>query len=178
MHEVHASPLRRFFSGLTEYTFQTRLGVADPPLIDYLSDLLTRFVRSDVIYRVRDSRGKLLVQVADMLNEAEQRIGSARRDVHRHIGDFTLFWAGLYPESLSRKQSASDMDQLLDYWAQGKRAYWIASRIEVDDSSTELSDILERLSYQFEMCAYGLREVRSEWERRDDGPQAPTFLIN
>ena len=37
--------LQRFFAGLTEYTFATRLGVADPALIDYLSRLLAGFIR-------------------------------------------------------------------------------------------------------------------------------------
>ena len=28
----------------------------------------------------------------------------ARREVHRHIGDFTLFWTGVYPEALREMQ--------------------------------------------------------------------------
>ena len=38
------SPIDRFFSGLSEYIFQSRLGVADVQLVDYLSDMLSRFV--------------------------------------------------------------------------------------------------------------------------------------
>ena len=34
----------RFFAGLTEYVFETRLGFADPPLVDYVSGLLGRFI--------------------------------------------------------------------------------------------------------------------------------------
>ena len=33
--------MRRFFAGLTEFTFETHLGVADPTLIDYISELLS-----------------------------------------------------------------------------------------------------------------------------------------
>jgi hypothetical protein len=29
--------------------------------------------------------------------------------------------------------------------------------------------VLQQLSDRFEMCAFGLGEVRREWERRDDG---------
>ena len=36
-------PLRRLFAGLTEQTFQTTLGVADPRLTDYLSGLLSLY---------------------------------------------------------------------------------------------------------------------------------------
>jgi hypothetical protein len=64
--------LRNLFSALTEQTFQVELGVADPPLIDYLSNLLIRFTRIDTIFRLRDTVGRRLEEVADMLMEAEQ----------------------------------------------------------------------------------------------------------
>src|SRR5262245_59623306 len=91
-------PLRRHFAGITDQTFVTTLGVADPPLTDYLSDLLSRFLHMDWIYRIRSLGGKRLEEVADMMIEAEQmpREGRTRREVHRHIGDFALFWTGVY----------------------------------------------------------------------------------
>ena len=166
--------LRRFFAGISEQTFQTQLGVADPPLIDYIADLLVRFVRSDAVYKIRSLTGQPLVQVAAMLAEAEERVGEARRDVHRHIGDFTLFWTGVYPEALSRLQNSTRKDHLVDYCAHGKRAYWIASTLtSEDDQDNTDCEILSRLSREFEMCAYGLREIRREWERRDDVGDAP-----
>ena len=94
--------LRRFFGGLTEQAFQARLGVADPPLTDYLADMLVRFVRCDVVFRIRDLEGRPLAEVAEMLVEAQERLGDAQREVHRHVGDFILFWAGIYPETLQR----------------------------------------------------------------------------
>jgi hypothetical protein len=51
-------PLRRLFAGLTEQTFMAALGLADPPLTDYLSELLSRFIHVDAIYRLRDARGR------------------------------------------------------------------------------------------------------------------------
>ena len=45
-------PLRRMFAGLTEHAFLTRLGLADPPLIHYVSSLLSRFVHADALHRL------------------------------------------------------------------------------------------------------------------------------
>ncbi|HVX13732.1 MAG TPA: hypothetical protein VHC22_21300 [Pirellulales bacterium] len=163
------SVLYRFFSGLAEYTFEARLGVADPPLVDYIATLLTRFVHSDAIYSVRNPTGRRLEEVAEMMLEADERIGNPRREVHRHIGDFTLFWTGVYPEALRRLKSASRFDYFIDYCEQGKRAYHIAATIPADDRAEE-NEVLERLSHDFELCAYGLGEVRREWERRDSEP--------
>ena len=171
---MHPKPsqtvLQRFFAGLTESTFQARLGVADPPLTDYLSQMLVRFVHSDAVYRFRDLTGKQLTEVVEMIIEGEARIGEARREVHQHIGDFVLFWAGVYPESLHRLKGPKSQDRFVDYCEQGKRSYYIASRIEagkeMDDNAP--GDVLERLSDQFELCMVGLGEVRREWERRDE----------
>ena len=156
--------LRRMFTALTEHAFEVDLGVADPPLIDYVADLLLRFVRSDALYRFRDPRGKRLEEVAEMLLEAEERQANPRRELYRHIGDFTLFWTGLYPEALHRLQDSASKDHLLDYCSQGKRSYLIASTFDSDPYRDE-APVLRRLSEEFELCSMGLRRVRTEWEK-------------
>jgi len=169
-------PLRDFFAGVAEYAFETRLGIADPPLVDYLADLLTRFIRFDALYGVRDPAGHRLGQVGDMLAEAEARIGDARREVHRHIGDFTLFWTGVYPEALRRSDLGAG-DRFVDYCTQGKRAYYIASTIPSENTQPQ-REVLERLSEEFELCAFGLNEARKEWERRDSGGSWQLVVFN
>ncbi len=167
-------PLRRLFSGLTEQTFIQTLGLADPPLTDYLSELLSRFVSTDVIFRLRDASGKRLEEVAALLMEAEAMPaeGRTRREYHRHIGDFTLFWTGVYPEMLKKLRSALLRDSFIDYCEQGKRSYYIASTFE-DEPYRDQAAVLRRLSEGFELVAYGLTQVRREWERLrlEGGPE-------
>jgi hypothetical protein len=144
--------------------------MADPELIDYLSLLLSRFTHMSALYRLRDRQGRSLEEVADMMLEAESLPpeGRTRREVHRHIGDFTLFWTGVYPEALRRLRSIMNKDHFVDYCEQGKRSYFIASTFN-DDPYREEAPVLRRLSNQFELCAYGLNQVRREWERREPG---------
>jgi hypothetical protein len=159
-------PLRRLFAGMTEHAFVADLGVADPNLVDYLSILLARFIHLDSIHRFRDAQGKRLEEVVDMILEAEAMpaAGRTRREFHRHIGDFTLFWTGVYPEALKRLQTVLSKDRFVDYCEQGKRSYYIASTFE-NDPYKEESKVLRRLSSEFELCAYGLSQVRKEWEK-------------
>lgn len=166
--------LRRFFSGATEYAFAVRLGVVDPPLVDYVAEMLVRFVKSDAIYGVRNPRGERLLQVTDMLAEAHARQGSARRQMHRHIGDFTLFWTGVYPEIADRMRQGRK-DSLLDYRDQGKRNYFIASTLPAEDGSAP-DAVLKRLSDNFELCVYGLGEVRRQWSDREGDLEPPLLL--
>jgi len=172
--EDRVETLRRFFAGLTEFAFQCRLGVVDPPMIDYITGMLVRFVRCDDIFAVRTPTGKRIDQVADMLLEAQQRQGEAKRHIHRHIGDFTLFWLGVYPEIADRMRRGRK-DSLIDYHVHGKRAYHIASTIPVEKEVAP-TEVLQRLSDQFDLCVYGLSEVRRQWERKD-GPIGPAVLL-
>lgn len=158
-------PLRRMFAGLTEHAFLTRLGVADPPLIDYLSSLLSRFVHTDAIYPLKGQGGRPLREIATMLTEAEGLPdgGRTRREYFRHIGDVALYWSGLFPEAISRNADSWGPDAVMNCATFGKRSYYIASRYE-DDRFRDEAPVLRRLSEQFELCATGLREVRREWE--------------
>lgn len=170
------STLNRFFIGLSEYVFHTQLGVVDTQVVDYVSRLLVRFSRLDGLHRVRQLNGQPATEVVTLVAEAEKRIGEARREVHRHIGDYTLFWSGVYPEALRSLKGGDTADQFVNYCAQGKRAYKIASSIRGDERTTPCS-LLHKMSDQFEMCAYGLREIRREWERRDDQGQSEVPLL-
>jgi hypothetical protein len=165
-------PLRRLFAGLTEQTFIRTFGIGDPNLVDYLAALLSRFIHIDAIYRLRNVSGRRLEEIVDMVLEAEAMPteGRTRREVHRHIGDFALYWTGVYPEMLSRLRSALTKDHFIDYCAQGKRSYYIASTFE-DEPYRQEAPVLRRLSDQFELCAYGLTQVRIEWEKSQPGQQ-------
>jgi len=156
--------VQRYFAGIAEHIFAGQLGVVDPPLIDYISDLLVRFVRSDAVHRIRGTSGRPLMSVTEMEAEATRRLGDARRELHRHIGDFTLFWAGIYPEALRRGAPHVADGQFESYCSHGKRSYLIASTIEASQTDAIPGVVLHRLSDRFELCVYGLREVRREWE--------------
>ena len=65
---------------------------------------------------------------------------------------------------LKKLRSALTKDSFIDYCEQGKRSYYIASTF-ADDPYREEAPVLRRLSEEFELCAYGLNQVRHEWER-------------
>ncbi len=159
--ETH--PLHRLFRGITESTFLAELGIGDPGLVGYVAGLLARFVPSESVWAIRDGQGRRVLQVARMVAEAEGATDETRRrECHRHVGDFTLFWTGVYPEALPSLRSAGSADVLVDFQEQGKRSYYLASTLLGDEAP-----VLRRLSDEFELCAFGLSRVRREWERLD-----------
>ena len=162
-------PLHRLFRGLTEYAFMNKLGIGDPSLVGYVAELLASFVPSGQVWQLRNAQGKRLFQVTAMIAEAEAAGDDARRrECHRHVGDFTLFWTGVYPEALAKLQGSDSADALINYQRQGKRSYHLAS---VLSAGNDRQTVFRRLSEQFELCAVGLSHVRREWEKIElEGP--------
>ena len=163
-------PLRRLFAGLVEDAFCTQVGVCDPVLTDYLAGLLVDFTHIDRLNAIRNAEGKRLDQIAAMLAVLASQCptSSVQRDraVYRNIGDYTLFWAGVYPEHLKRaRRDRSDV--LLDYVTQGRRSYAIVSEL-VDDDEVPPPSLFRHLSEDFEYCLYGLGLVRRELEHASD----------
>ncbi|QDU62507.1 hypothetical protein Pan216_33740 [Planctomycetes bacterium Pan216] len=164
-------PLRALFSGLTEQTFFCEMGVADTRLTDYLSQLLVRFIHRDSIYMLKGSQGRRLVEIAEMLLDADrpEHDAKTRREIFRHAGDVALFWSGVYPEALQRSKGSGKISvRLEEVFAQGKRSYYIASTYSDTPKQADEAPVLRRLSDDFEICAQGLRRVRSCWEHKGE----------
>jgi hypothetical protein len=154
----------RFFRGLTEYAFHARLGIVDPPLVDYVSLLLVRFLRVDAADLASVS-APAPADVVQRMVVARQHAAAEAREEFRQIGDTTLFWSGLYPEAIARRPSTGD-DTLIGYREAGRRAYWLAATLDVRDDDTSGSTervLLERLAREYDFCVEGLSEVRRAW---------------
>jgi len=112
-------------------------------------------MRTEDLYSVCDKRGQRLERVADLLAAAEQSPDAlARKDQFKHLGDFTLFILGLFPEWLRSPRRAIGAGY---YTAQGRRSYNIVADLAWTDAEP---DLFRRLSEQFEQYVVGLNWVK------------------
>src|SRR5207249_7743094 len=171
-------PLRRLFGTLAERAFTEKLGWPDCNVSDYISKLLVEFTHTDNLYRIKSAKGARVEAVVDLLYESEvtheARSFEQERDVHRHIGDFTLFMAGLFPEYLKRIKTAGliyHTDFLVDYIKTGKRSYRpvaeFGDRPEAGDPQSS-PPLFRKLAENFELCVLGLGFIRGDLERLQD----------
>ena len=167
-------PLVRLFAGLTKENFAEHLGWPDAEVIGYLSDVLTDFVHVDQLYKIRNAQGRRVEEVAEMLAEGDllHRAESIdrEREVHRHIGDYTLFMTGIFPEFLRRLKTSKVVispDALLDYIRVGKRSYRIVAEFTYGPYG-ESAPLFRKLAENFELCVYGLGYVRADLDRLRD----------
>jgi hypothetical protein len=160
-------PLRELFQALVEHAFQQHLGLREPALTSYVGNMLVDFAHRDTLYRIKDGRGRSLDEVAEMLNQGDLQLEAAsfdrEREVHKHIGDFTLFWTGVYPEMLRYLRTATRKDHLIDYVQQGRRSYGLASTFTYPPHEQE-APVLKRLAEDFEVCMLGLNLVRRQMD--------------
>ena len=167
-------PLRKLFGRLTERNFTEALGWPDFQVTDYVSNLLIEFAHVDQLTMIKDQQGEPVEAVVELLYEAESlnqtTEGDKEREVHRHIGDITLFMAGLFPEYLSRIKCSGlihHKDFLVDYVKAGKRSYGIVATYQEPDSKKP-STLFQSLSSNFELCVAGLGFVRLDLDRMQD----------
>ena len=140
----------------------------DREVAAYVGNLLVDFVHIDNLYRVRNCRGKRLEDVGEMLLESnpllEAHSFDREREVRKHIGDYTLFLTGMFPEYVARlPRRGLRLDSLVDYVKAGKESYRIVGAFDQFEYR-QAALFFRRLSEQFEYCVYGLNRVKSDLE--------------
>jgi hypothetical protein len=163
-------PLRRLFRDLVWRRFVADRTVADPEIADYVARLLTDFVHIDRVFRLRNARGRRLEEVGEMLLQSnpllDGRSFDAERELRKHIGDFTLFFTGLFPEWLDSvvRRRRIGIDAFVDYVKAGKESYAIVSEFN-EFEYTDEAPLFRRLSEHFELCVFGLNQVKDDLQR-------------
>ena len=142
--------LLEFFTPLVSEKFAGSIGIDDPEVSGYIAQMLSDFCDSEELFKLKDAAGRTLTDVGEMLLESDPIYGPApsfdrERQVRKHIGDFTLFFAGMFPESIRA----------------GKESYYIVSQFDLFEY-TKVAPLFKKLSSNFEDCVFGLNVVKQE----------------
>jgi hypothetical protein len=176
--DTHPSPdnaaqpsLRGMFHQMVRDCYATGVGIHDEELTAYVGDILTDFTTADKVYAIRDSNGRPLHSVDDLLAAADPVFGHAwsftrEREVRKHIGDYALFFTGMFPEAIhpSRRFVEKNSNSLLHMMQAGKESYYVVSQFNVFEYASE-APLFEKLTQHFEGCVFGLHLVRGELEK-------------
>ena len=102
--ETH--PLQKMFVEMVGRHYAEEIGLRDPQIVAYVAHLMTEFCDAEHLFNIRNAAGKPLHDVGEMMLESDPVYGPAasfdrERQVRKHIGDYTLFYAGMFPESIN-----------------------------------------------------------------------------
>jgi len=156
--------LRGLFEELVARHFEESLHLSDREIILYVANLLSEFSRVEKLYPLRNAQGKPLEDVGEMLLASNPLLEASsfdrEREVRKHIGDFTLFFVGLFPEAVNRwRLRRQRLDSLLDYVRTGKESYFIVSEFNLFEYK-QSAPLFKKMSEQFESCVFGLNLVK------------------
>jgi hypothetical protein len=161
--------LRQFFENLVWRHFTEDVRLEEPSITQYVSDLLSSFAHIKNLYQIRNAYGKQLDDVGEMLVESnpvlEATSFNRERAVRKHVGDYTLFMTGLFPESVAKSNQAKRrrLDAYIDFVQAGKESYAIVSSFDQFEYRRE-APLFRRLSENFELCVVGLNLVKQDLE--------------
>lgn len=162
--ETH--PIRRLFRELVQRQYGG-VGLRDAAIHEYVANMLTEFCEIEHLYKVRDATGRPLQDVGEMLLESDPVHGPApsferEREVRKHIGDYALFFTGMFPESINHwRLRRQRLEDFIDFVKAGKESYFIVSKFDQFEYA-QVASVFKRLSGEFEHCVYGLNMVKNE----------------
>ena len=162
-------PLQQLFQDLVGRHFANEIGIRDPQIVAYVSHLLAEFCDTDQLYKVQDGSKRPLADVGEMLLESDPVYGPApsfdrERQVRKHIGDYTLFLAGMFPESINHfRLRRQRLENFVEWVKAGKESYYIVSKFEHFEYA-KVAPLFASLSRNFEGCVYGLNMVKNDLE--------------
>jgi hypothetical protein len=163
-----SNPLHQFFTAVVEHNYD-EIGVRSAEVQGYVATLLTEFCEAENLYKIKNTDGRPLCDVGEMLLESDPVYGTApsfdrERQVRKHIGAYSLFFTGMFPESLNgQRLRRSRMDSLIDFVRAGKESYYIVSKFEHFEYA-KVAPLFRRMSQEFEQLVYGLNQVKNELE--------------
>lgn len=167
--QSHNHPLEPFFQQAVRNSYEGKLGIHDPDITSYVSKLLCEFSASENLYKVHDETGRPIADLREMMMAADPVNGTApsfdaERAVRKHIGDYSLFVAGMYSEppeaSRARHSRRPSLRELIQA---GKESYYIVSQFNLFEYQGE-APLFARLSDRFEQYMLGLKLVREEMD--------------
>jgi hypothetical protein len=170
---VDAGSLPRFFERVTKQSFRD-LTLDDPPALAYLTELLTRFARTEALYTVRGLPTKRLDTMADALLAIDRAWNAdspefqpeAEQALRRHIGDYTLFMTGVFREYVDRLAVTGL------YEREGRRAYQFVAETARARGQAE-AHLFRRLSDRFEQYTGALSYARKVYFPASEWPPRP-----
>jgi len=159
--------MNSLFGELIHFHFDRDLGLRDAEVQDYIVNMLAEFCEVEQMFKIRNVHDRRLDDVGEMLLEADPVYGPApsfdrERQVRKHIGDYTLFLAGMFPESINHyRLRRQRLENMVDFIKAGKESYFIVSKFDQFEYA-RLAPLFGKLAHEFESCVYGLNLVKGD----------------
>ena len=163
-HDLNPShPLYQYVLDKVDAEFKMHVASKGADRVEqYLASLLVKFVRTEDLYAINDDSGNPTQSVIEMLGQADVRLTAdsfeREREVHKHIGDFILFWTGVAPKSVGAWRALNGLDVKCDYLRQGQESYYLVSTFDHSPYDSD-APLFRQMSELYESLAFVVGQV-------------------
>ncbi len=130
---------------------------------NYLANMLAVFVQTSRLYKLEKNDDKQYQYIVDMVEEIRHSDNARKFYIYCHIGNYSLFFTGMFPEYIEYKfkykKTLIDSRYYIDF---GKTYFGLASEHDIARQH-ELNDTLYSLSEGFEIIIKLLQYMRNEY---------------
>lgn len=130
---------------------------ADPALIEYLVEMLNRFVQTENVHQWPGEEDEEFHYIVDMLNVAVDAGDAETFQIFCHIGNYSLYLTGIFPDWVNHRHEVKKRPMDLDsYRTYGKTYYERAARHEMARRQ-QLQPVLTKLHHGYDLVRTSLR---------------------
>ncbi|MDA0837700.1 MAG: hypothetical protein O3B01_22205 [Planctomycetota bacterium] len=140
--------------------------LADDSITDYLANMISMFLRSSRMFKVSGSDEQSFFYLIDLIEDCQKSDPVRRFRIYCHIGNYTLFLTGLFPEFIEHRfryrRRPVDEHFYMDF---GKTYYGLAGDHRLARSQ-ELDGVFHQLSAGYEVVKTFLNFTASRYLRK------------
>ncbi len=162
-------PLRSLFHLLVIKALYVDRASTDAEVIQYLGDMLTRYLYSRELFPFLGPRGRPRpFYFSHLLEEMEQGFRRFQNlfEACRRYGDHALFLTGIFPQSFRRRRPGRlGLPWTIDpsyYITTGKACYRMAAEHQLAEV-TQMRPVLQKLSRHFEVYMAALNDISDRY---------------
>ena len=134
------------------------LGVDDRAVTDYCAAMVLAFGRGNRAFRTFEHDENEYAYLVDLVDEAGRAEGERQFQVHVHLGNFSLWLSGIFPDYIAARATRKGGPALPYYEALGRSGYLLASDTRLAQSYG-LGDILRKAGNHFPVLRMALNRL-------------------
>ncbi|MDH5649117.1 MAG: hypothetical protein OEY67_05625 [Gammaproteobacteria bacterium] len=128
-------------------------------VVNYIANLLSLFVPTDRVYRIRNTDIKPVEYIVDMLAEAQSADSHRQFIIYCHIGNYSLYLTGLYSSWINNRYQYGRRPLNINYYLeQGQSSYSQAAGHRLADE-LGLREVFCQLSEMFDTYRKALNRM-------------------
>jgi hypothetical protein len=154
-------PSARLFFYVVLRRLLLELGVDDRAVTDYCATMVLTFGRGDRAYRIGEHDENRYAYLVDLVEEAGRADGERQFRMRVHLGNFSLWLTGIFPDYIAARATRKGGPALPYYEALGRSGFLLASDHKLAETYG-MHSVLRAAGQQFPVLRMALNRMSDQ----------------